>query len=98
MLTRPSMKTLQQCDVKVNTKNSVFWKHIPSLKAWIFSTKNPEPISITCKKGQKEKGSITNSGILRLSAGFIARTEYTTLIGTQINVNSEDFIYNPGFS
>ena len=38
-----------------------------------------------------------NSGILRLSAGCIARTEHTTLIGTQINVNLE-FIYNPGFS
>ena len=81
MLTRPSMKILQQCDVKINTKNSVFWKHIPSLKAWIFTTKNPEAISITCKKGKTEKGHITNSGILRLSAGCIARTEHTTLIG-----------------
>ena len=50
MLTRPSVKTLQQCLVKINTKNSVFWKHIPLLKVWEFSTKNPEPISITCKK------------------------------------------------
>ena len=39
-----------------------------------------------------------NSGILRLIAGYIARTEHTTLIGTQINVNPEEFIYNPGFS
>ena len=31
MLTRPSMKILQQCDVKINTKNSVFSEHIPSL-------------------------------------------------------------------
>ena len=52
MLTRPSMEILQQCDIKINTKNSVFWKHIPSLNAWIFSTKKPEPISITCKKGK----------------------------------------------
>ena len=36
MLTRPSMNILQQCDVKINSENSVFWKHIPSLKAWIF--------------------------------------------------------------
>ena len=98
MLTRPSMKILQQCDIKINTKNSVFWEHIPSLNAWIFSTKKSEPISITCKKGRTEKGHITNSGILRLSAGCIARTEQTTVIGTQINVNSEEFIYNPGFS
>ena len=88
MLIRPSMKILQQCDIKINTKNSVFWKHIPPLNAWIFSTKKPEPISITCKKGRTEKGHITNSGILRLSAGCIARKEQTTLIGTQINVNS----------
>ena len=79
-------------------KKFSFWKHIPSLNAWIFSTKKPEPISITCKRGRKEKGHITNSGILRLRAGCIARTEQTTLIGTQINVNSEEFIYNPGFS
>ena len=98
ILTRPSLKTLQQCDVKINTKNSVFWKHISSLKAWIFSTKNPEPISTTCKKERTEKGHITNSGILRLHAGCTAKTEHTTLIGTQINVNSEEFIYNPGFS
>ena len=52
MLIRPSMKILQQCDITINTKNSVFWKHIPSLNAWIFSTKKPEPISITCKKGR----------------------------------------------
>ena len=82
MLTRPSMKTLQQCDVKINTKNSVLWKHITSLKAWIFSTRTPEPIRITCKNGKTEKGHISNSGILRLSARCIARTEHTTLIGT----------------
>ena len=73
-------------------------KHIPSLKVWIFSTKNPEPISSTGKKGKTEKGHITNSGILRLSAGCITRTEQKTLIGIQINVNSEEFIYNPVFS
>ena len=60
MLTRPSMEILKQCNIKINTKNSVFWKHIPSLNAWIFSTKKPEPISITCKKGRTEKGHITN--------------------------------------
>ena len=80
MLARPSIKMLRQCDVKINTKNSVFWKHIPSLKAWIFLTKNPEPIIITCKKVKTEKGHITNSGILRLSAGCIARTKHNTLI------------------
>ena len=98
MLARPPIKILLQCDVKINTENSVYWKHIPSLKAWIYSTKNPEPISITCKKGRTEEGHITNSGILRLSVGCITRTEHITLIGTQINVNSEEFIYNPGFS
>ena len=36
--------------------------------------------------------------MLRLSAVCITRTEHTTLIGTQINVNSEEFIYNQGFS
>ena len=66
MLTRLSLKILQQCDVKISRENSIFWKHIQSLKAWIFSTKNPEPISITCKKGETEKGHITNSGLLRL--------------------------------
>ena len=98
MLTRPSMEILMQYYIKINTENSVFWKHIPSINAWIFSPKEPEPISITCKKGRTEKGHITNSRILRLSAGCIARTEQTTLIGTQIIVNSEEFIYNPGFS
>ena len=78
------MNILQQCDVKVNTENSVFWKHIPSLKAWIFSAKNPEPISVTCKKGKTEMGHITNSGILSLSAGCIARREHTMLIEIQI--------------
>ena len=97
MLTRPLMKTLQQCDVKINTKNSVFRKHIPSLKAWIFPTKNPEPISITCKKRKTEQRHVKNSGILRLSAGCIARTKHATLIENQININSEEFIYNPGF-
>ena len=63
MFTRPSMKILQQCDVQINTKNTVFGKHIPSLNAWILSTKKPEPISITCKKGKTEKGHNTNSGI-----------------------------------
>ena len=98
MLTRPSIKILQQCDVKIRTENAVFWKHVPPLKARICATKNPEPISITCKKGKTEKGHIMNSGILRLHAGCIARTEHTTLIGTQIIANSEEVIYNPRFS
>ena len=93
----PFNKKLHQCDVKINTGNSVYWKHIPSLKAWVYSSKNPEPISITCKKGKAEKGHIINSGILRLSTGYIARTEHTTWIETQINVNSKEFIYNPEF-
>ena len=82
MFTRPLMKIVQQCDDKINTENSVYWKHIPSLKAWICSTQNPEPISITCKGEDAEKGHITNSGVLRLSTGCTARTEHTTLIGT----------------
>ena len=38
-----------------------------------------------------------NSRILSLSARCIARTERTALIRTELNVNSEEFIYNPGF-
>ena len=38
------------------------------------------------------------SRISRSSAGRIAKTEHTTLIGTQLNLNSEELIYNPGFS
>ena len=97
MLTRPLIQILHECNVKINTASSVHWKQIPSLKAWIYTTKNPEPISVTCKKGKTEKGHIMNSGLYRLSAGRIARTEHTTLIGTQRNFNSEELIYNPGF-
>ena len=57
-----------------------------------------QPIHETVTTTSCECLMLTNSGILRLSAGCIARTEHTTLIGTQINVNSEEFIYNPGFS
>ena len=91
MLTCPSMTILEQCDVKINTQYSVFSKHILSIKAWIYSTKNPKPISIICKKGKTEKGHVTNSGILRLSAGCIARTEHTMLIGNKIRVLTGSF-------
>ena len=98
MLTRPSMKILHQSDIKIKTGHWVYCNHVPSLTAWIYSVKNPETISIPCKKEKAVKRDIMNSGILRLSAGCTAITEHKTLIGTQINLNSEEFINNPGFA
>ena len=92
------MKLLYQCNIKIQTGNAVYWNHIPSLNAWIYSTQNPKSMSIICKKGKTEKEPIINTGILKFSVGCTARTEPTTLIGTQVNVNPEQFIYNRGFA
>ena len=75
-----------------------YWNNMPSLNVLIYLAKNPELISNTCKQGKTQKGHIMNSGILRLSVGCAAKMEHTTLIGIQMNVNSEGFICNPGFA
>ena len=98
MLIRPSKDTIHLCDIRMKIEEETYWKYIPSLSAWIYSTKNPEPISINCIKGKWEKGYLKNSGILRLGTGCTARTKYTNLTVTQINKRTEESIYSLNFT
>ena len=98
MLTRPSKNILHQCDIIIKTEESIYWNQIPLLNARIFSTRNPKPISITHQKGKTEKIHLIKSGLLRLGTECTAKTEHTTLIGTQINKNFRKLIYNLDFS
>ena len=46
MLIRPSKNTIHLCAIRMKIEEEMYWNYTPSLCAWIFSTKNPEPISI----------------------------------------------------
>ena len=99
MLIKPSKDTIHLRDIRMKVEEEMYWNYIPSLSAWIYSTKNPEPmVSINCVKGKLEKGHLKNSGILRLGTGCTARMKHTTLTGTQINKKTEEYIYNPNLT
>ena len=95
MLTRPSKDTIHFCDIRIKAEEKMYWNHIPSLSAQIYSTANPKPTSMNCIRRKLKKGYLSNPGLLRLKTGCAARRKYTTVTVTQINKRTKKYICNP---
>ena len=90
MLLRPSsVAAYRQCDVRIKTQHSAFWRHLPSQGGWLYIlTRKSRNRTHTISKTRENHQNY-------LSANCIGRTGSTTLTGIRTYDNKNQFLYTP---
>lgn len=95
LLLDPSEKLWNICDIRIKANTKTYWKQVPTLGGWLFSTPHEEVITIACANDYEKRLKISGFGLLRLGNSCVARSSCVTLTSTTIQDTGIEYLYQP---